>query len=431
MLKDYFFKKIFLLGTYFRNKKIFENYNFLIESQQWSVEKLKDHQLKKLKELIQFAYDNSIFYQKLFHKNNIKPADITCLEDIKKIPELEKDTVLANVEEIQIKNIKEKLYYSETSGSSGKPLVFYRNMDWDAFHNASVFRGFSWHGVKPWEKNGYLWGFNFSWRQKMKVRILDFLQNRFRLFTYNDEEFNYFIKKLKDASYIGGYSSMIYEIAKKVNSMGENKPSFNMKMIRGTSEKIFDSYHEPVQKAFGRKIISEYGSAESGIIAFECERGNMHMNMETVIVEVLDSEIVVTNLVSKSFPIVRYRLGDYIEIDTETQCPCGRSHYIVKEVTGRVGKKIVGKNNEYPSLTLYYVFKNLAMEHDVILNYQAIQTKKGEIDLNIEQKLDDGLKGLLEKEFIKYFDSDIELTVFDQVNLKSNNRKKQDFVSEL
>lgn len=64
-----------------------------------------------------------------------------------------------------------------------------------------------------------------------------------------------------------------------------------------------------MEKAFGAKIISEYGAAESGLIAYECpECGNMHINMENVIVEESEGEIVVTNLLSRSFPIIRYKL---------------------------------------------------------------------------------------------------------------------------
>ena len=57
----------------------------------------------------------------------------------------------------------------------------------------------------------------------------------------------------------------------------------------------------------------------------------------------------------------------------QSQCACGMAHPIIREVTGRIGQKIVGVSRQYPSLTLYYVFKNLAQERQVVLNYQAIQ----------------------------------------------------------
>src|SRR5690606_11264256 len=150
-----------------------------------------------------------------------------------------------------------------------------------------IFRGYSWYDIKPWERNGYFWGYNLDKSALIKIKILDFFQNRFRLFSYEDSEVLNFVKKLKKAKYLHGYSSMIYEVAKIINAKGLSA-NYKLKMVKGTSEKIYDSYQKEVEKAFGLKIISEYGSAEGGLIAFECVEGNMHINVENVIVEVED-----------------------------------------------------------------------------------------------------------------------------------------------
>ena len=78
---------------------------------------------------------------------------------------------------------------------------------------------------------------------------------------------------------------MIYEVAKYVNS--KVKPRFNLNLIKGTSETILPHYKSEIQNAFGIPIVSEYGATESGIIAFECPHGKLHINMEGVIVEEL------------------------------------------------------------------------------------------------------------------------------------------------
>mgnify|MGYP000282295428 CR=1 FL=1 len=77
-------------------------------------------------------------------------------------------------------------------------------------------------------------------------------------------------------------------------------------MVKGASEMILDAYQPEVDKAFGREMVSEYSAAEAGLIAFECPVGNMHINVEHVYVEVDESdEILVTNLYSHYFPIIR------------------------------------------------------------------------------------------------------------------------------
>lgn len=421
-------KWIYMHGVNKWNDKIFDKLQFLIESQYWDLEMLLDFQFCRLKELIDIAYNNTEFYKNKFVNSKFHPRDIKKLEDIRKIPILSKNELLVNKDKIQIKKAGEKMYFAETSGSTGKPLIFYRDQDWDAWNRASMFRGYSWYNVKPWEKNGYLWGYNFSLLKQIRVKLLDELQNRFRIFSYNNNDIYKFLSKLGDAAFLSGYSSMIYEISKEINRIGTNK-YHKIKMVKGTSEKIYDSYQSEVIRAFGKKMISEYGSAETGLIAFECPNGNMHINMETVIVEEEDSEIIVTNLISKSFPMIRYKLGDYIELGGNFKCSCGRNHLTVKDVLGRTGKVIYGFKEKYPSLTLYYIFKNLAIDKKIILNYVAIQKDKGMIEIHIERKITDKERSMFMSEYTKYFKDDLRLSLHDGSIINQENVKKTDFIS--
>jgi phenylacetate-CoA ligase len=414
-----------------RNPKILTHLRFLEQSQHWSRDELANRQLVLLKELVAIAYHRAPHYREKLDEAGVGPQAIRHLDDIGKLPILEKQELLQAVDRIQIRDrAARKLFYSETSGSTGTPLVFYRDDDWDAWHNASVMRGYSWYGVHPSDRNGYLWGFNYSAAKRLKTNALDALQNRFRMFSYDDREIERFVRQLRRAKYLGGYSSMIYEVAKAINRNPRIEPLTNLQMIRGTSEKIFENYQAEAMQAFGRRIISEYGAAESGIIAFECPHGSMHVNLETCIVETVDQQILVTNLVSRSFPIIRYRLGDLVDYDGSSGCACGMAHPIIREVTGRIGQVIRGKTSSFPSLTLYYVFKNLA-QRSIVLNYMATQDRAGKMELKIEQPIDPRERSCLEHELQKYFGHELEIDIADGVSLRSRNRKRRDFVSSI
>lgn len=416
-------------GLSIRNNLILKNYNFLKKTEEWSIEKLEEYQLKKLKDMTNHAYHHSSFYKELYDSFNFDINKIETLSDLSKIPTVTKKEILENVDKVQVKNLNEKMFYSETSGSTGTPLVFYRNKDWDAWHNASVFRGYSWYNVNPWDKNGYLWGYNIAPRNRLKIKLQDYLQNRTRIFTYDKKQMLDFINKLKTSVFLNGYSSMIYELAKLANE--HNIELKNLKLIKGTSEKIHEAYQAEALQAFGRKIISEYGSAEGGIIAFECPHGKMHINMETVIVEEIDNEILLTNLVSKSFPIIRYKLGDYIKINKDYRCNCGMQHHIIMEINGRVGSVIYGHNKTYPSLTIYYVFKNLASANNIILNYHCVQNIKGTLIVYIEAYIGKKERSYLLKEFLKYFGDDLRIDIKDGSKYVNFAAKKKDFVSNV
>lgn len=418
------------MGMKRRNPSLTTYLQFLMQSDRWSLERLQEHQLRKCKELLVFAQKYSPFYKDHFDKCGFEPDKMQTLEELKKIPVIDKNILLYHTQTIQSTKHFQKLFFSETSGTSGQVLRFYRNEEWDSCNRAAMFRGYKWYGVNPWDRNGYFWGYNIDQRQRLKTALLDELQNRFRIFSYDEKHIREFVNKLRDAVFLGGYSSMIYEVAKIVNSLGIDG-DFHLKMVKGTSEKIYDSYQDEVKRAFGLKIISEYGSAESGLIAFECpEGGHMHINMENVFVEEEDGEIVVTNLLSYSFPIVRYKLGDFVKLaPIDFKCKCGRSHPIILDVLGRVGKNIVGFHSLYPSLTFYYVFKNLALK-GISLNYQAIQNERGHVLLKIEQNMPEYLVDL-KHELEKYFHQDITFDIKWGENLHAMNGKLKDFITTL
>ena len=75
------------------------------------------------------------------------------------------------------------------------------------------------------------------------------MQNRKRIFDYSNESLDMLTKNLEKISFIHGYSSMIYELAKIVNSNEIVKPK-NIKMVKGTSEKNFPHYNSEIFEAF-------------------------------------------------------------------------------------------------------------------------------------------------------------------------------------
>lgn len=424
-------KSIYLIGQKLRNPSIKRQLKFLKGAENWSLEQLENYQFKKLKEIVDFAFNNSEYYNRKMLEIGISPSNIKSLKDIEKLPVLSKRDLLIYNSEIQSSFKFKKTFKAVTSGSSGNSLMFYRDEYADSFNRAASIRGYSWYGVKPWERNAYFWGYNFNRLKRLVTFFLDLIQNRFRTFDYSNDSLSKFVKKAKKAKYIHGYSSMIYEVAKLINQ--RNLPQLeNIKMVKGTSEKIFESYQQEITKAFGIKMISEYGATESGVIAFECPNGNMHLNMESVYVEDVNNEILVTNLQMKSFPIIRYRLGDYIKLaPREKKCDCGLNHLILEEVTGRIGAKIYGKKNIYPSLYFYYIFKNLDSNCNLKLNYQVIQKIKGELVFNISNKLNKENFQQLEKEIKKYFNFDIDFVINDFVEIKSKEEKLKSFISKL
>ncbi len=422
-------KMIFNLGQRLRNPSIASWLSFLEESDRWSIEQLEGHQLQQLRELLDFAYSSTAFYKEQFDAHAIEPSDIKTLEDISKLPTITRKDLVRFNDAIHADAKFKKTFRAATSGSTGDALVFRRDERADSFNRAAIFRGYSWFGIQPWERNGYFWGFDFNFKKKIRTKVLDALQNRFRIFNYEEKAFKQFAKKLEKASYIHGYSSAVYHTAKLINEKGLGK-GIQLKMVKGTSEKIYESYQDEVKKAFGVKMISEYGATESGIVAFECPEGNMHINMEGVLVEEVEGEIIITNLQMKSFPLIRYKLGDHVTLASkDKECPCGRAHHIIEEITGRVGLDVYGIEKIYPSFTFYYIFKNLGNHHQLKLTYQVVQPAKGKLDFYVEETLSEREQMLVDQEIEKYFGNDMQTTLTHDHTSSQQKKKKKSFIS--
>ena len=260
-------KTIFLAGAKRRNPGLLGRFDFLKTTEAWTYDQLKDYQLQELKKILSLANKYSIFYQNHFRSNGFCPS-ITSLGDLKQLPAVTKAELISENEQIHTNLNFDRTFFCETSGSSGQMLSFWRNEEWDSANRAAIMRGHSWYDVKAWEKNLYFWGYNIQPGQRLKTRFLDTLQNRYRLFDYSEATLAKLFKRLESTTYLHGYASMIYELAKIVQKQKVTIELPKLKMIKGTSEKIYPHYQETITEVFGQKMISEYGAAEASIIAF-------------------------------------------------------------------------------------------------------------------------------------------------------------------
>ena len=420
---------IYRTGAASRNPSLWKEYERLKKSEWMSRRDLEELQLERAIEFLEFAERHSRFSAARFEQAGLRPRSLRSISELQALPAIGKADLISHNQAIHSSHAFARVFKAETSGTSGVALEFDKNEKWDSINRAHILRSYDWYNVKPWDRNGYLWGYNIAPNRARRVRALDSLQNRFRLFKYDGDSVRAFASRLTNAIYLSGYSSMIYEVAKIINRLGIQ--TTGLRMIKGTSEMIIDAYQAEAQRAFGQKIISEYGAAEAGLIAFECPSGSMHINVEDVVLDVGDDgEAIVTNLASYSFPIIRYRLGDTVRV-SPNPCSCGRQHPVLTEVIGRRGGTVVGRDTRYPALTFYYVFKNLAIEKGLLLNYRVVQVEPGHCVLMVEGVANQQLEASIMEELNKYFQSDVDFDLRFLSELPRGGRKAQYFESKI
>lgn len=141
--------------------------------------------------------------------------------------------------------------------------------------------------------------------------------------------------------------ALLATILEESRAGGVSKPRLALRRAWFTAERLDDDFRQELAEEWDVKAFQGYGTAELGIVAYECEaQQGMHL-VEQVIVEVLDpatrepvpegevGELVVTAL-RPAYPLVRLATGDLSRVIPEP-CRCGRSSPRIAGVLGRVG----------------------------------------------------------------------------------------------
>jgi phenylacetate-coenzyme A ligase PaaK-like adenylate-forming protein len=90
-----------------------------------------------------------------------------------------------------------------------------------------------------------------------------------------------------------------------------------------------------IAAAWGAEPFDCYASTETSAIAFECEaHAGLHVLEGFVILEVHDGRVLVTNLLNKVQPMIRYELTDLVTL-ADGSCACGRASRRIAAIEGR------------------------------------------------------------------------------------------------
>ena len=145
-------------------------------------------------------------------------------------------------------------------------------------------------------------------------------------------------------------------------------------------ERVPHQLRAELESERGIEVFSYYGAAETSSLGIECTaHAGIHLFVDRNLFELRPSEregsdgqLVVTSLVQKTVPLVRYGLGDEIVL-LPGECPCGLPHPRV-DVLGRAGDSfsVLGSRLHYDSLlrSVYRKFEEVGYMQ-VVLTTEA------------------------------------------------------------
>lgn len=325
-------------------------------------------QHQKLREAIQYVSKNSPFYKRHFTANQIDPATIKTIDDLRKIPFTTKDDLQRYNWDFACVPKDQLVEFTSTSGTLGKPVTI----------------GLTKGDVERLAYNEYL---SF-------VCAAGTARDRYQLMLTLDRQFMAGIAYYEGIRKLGagiirlgpGSPAMQLESILRLEPTAlVVVPSFLVALIGYASQHGVDLNSTSVKKALcigeslrkndltlnvlGEKIQSNwniqlfgtYASTEMQTAFTECHEGKGgHHHPELIVVEVLDEkgnqvlngecgEVTITTLGVEGMPLLRYQTGD-IATYYNGPCACGRNTIRLGPVVGRKQQMIKLKGTTlYPS----------------------------------------------------------------------------------
>jgi phenylacetate-CoA ligase len=379
---------------YLRNGKLFDKYLAeLEEAENYSSLELKQYQEEKLKRIVNVAYKHIPFYRRVFQEKKLVPNDIQTIEDLQKLPIIDKGTVRAHFKELKNNNHRGIVNKGRTSGTTGTPSVFLRDMESINLESAAIIQHQRWANVRRGDKRVFLRGERVVPIERDKPPFWRFnrFKNQLIMSSYHlaEQYLPYYVRKIKEFSpkILEAYPSTAYILVQYLEKMDD---SLDIPVVHTSSEPLYPHWRKLIENRLNAKIFDWYGMAERVCFAGECEA---HVGLHTLsgygITEFVkpstnetdESEGVIVGTTLNNFimPLIRYRTND-LSNAIKGSCTCGRKYPRIHPIETKYENIIITPDGKYisPSL-LTFCFKSAS---NVEMS-QIVQSKDGSIKIRI------------------------------------------------
>jgi len=191
------------------------------------------------------------------------------------------------------------------------------------------------------------------------------------------------------------------------NEILKDNLNIKPKLIYSYAETLYPDVKDFIEKTFGCPVLQIYQGSE-GCYAMTCKEGNLHINEDMVLLELLNmdgtkteegkpcSKLLVTDLHKKSQTIIRYELNDIVTISKE-KCKCGSNFRVIESIQGRADDMLWGrKGSKKHFIFPDYVVRGIISCSDKIEDFQVIQDSLDLIKVSLQlinNNQDESIKG--------------------------------------
>lgn len=366
----------------------------LQRSQFLAAPQLAEIQAQRLQAIVAHAYANVPFYRERMDAAGIPPGAVHRGADLVGLPVLTKRDIQDHGANMLAKNVAEAdRVRNQTGGSTGSPVQFYVDKRRFGTRLATAYRTDAWAGLHPGDWHAYLWGARMdlmpapSLWNTLRTHLL-YRRIELNTSSIGEADWQHFLAQLRKyrPQVFVAYAQAAVLFANHVRERGITDIKF--RSVIATAEVCSAEDRALIESVFGAKVFNRYGCREVSTIAAECEQhAGLHVSAETLLVEVVADDstppgmgkIVVTDLLNRSMPLIRYEIGDVGAWADGPPCPCGRGLPRLQSLAGRLTDFLTMRDGRKLSgvALLTWVFAQM----DEVRQVQFIQHAPGDLTL--------------------------------------------------
>ncbi|MDD6174587.1 MAG: phenylacetate--CoA ligase [Firmicutes bacterium] len=326
---------------------------------------IEELQLKKLKYMVDYCYNNVPMYHEKLGKAGITGDKIKTLSDIQYIPFTTKDDMRDNYPfGLLAVPMKQIIRIQASSGTTGKMTVgAYTRKDIDIWSDL-VARVAVAAGVTDEDIVQIAFGYGlFTGALGLHYGLEKVGATVIPASSGNTQKQLMMFRDFGVTGLVATPSYAIY-LGEAVRESGYPMSDYKLRLGLLGSEGCTPEMRTQIEKNLNIFVTDNYGLTELGGpgVSGDCElRCGMHLAEDHFLPEIIDKdtgevldkgetgELVVTTLSREGMPVLRYRTKDITRLNYEP-CACGRTHVRMDKVTGRTDDMIIVKGvNVFPS----------------------------------------------------------------------------------
>jgi len=374
-------------------------------SQFWPVTRLRAMQFAQLHQLASHAFRTMPFWRARLSGAGFDPAAPLTEEIWSRLPVLSRREVQSEGARLFCLSVPPDhggISELTTSGSSGMPVRTRTTRLLQRFWDALVLRDAIWHDLDLTAKYAIIrndtapdaspphgrlvpdWGRAFAGFPTAPAALLD-------LKRANTADQVAWLQREQPA-YLMSYPSNLDLLARHCLAEGIRLPG--LRAVRPFGEVVTDEVREVMVTAWGAPVIDAYSAVETGMMALQCPHAAangqvlFHVLSEGLLLEVLSEDgrpcvpgevgrVVVTQLHNFVQPLLRYEIGDYVEVGAP--CACGRGLPVLNRIIGKTIDRFVLPNGERHFRTGV----NRLTRSASIIQVQVVQTSRTAMEIRV------------------------------------------------